>query len=380
MSHWRENLKIRKEIATMENECMEYRRILHQIPETGFDTEKTWQKIKQLSQLSADECVKNGGVFFLEGKMKKCIAFRCELDGLNIKENNDHAYSSVNDNMHACGHDGHMAAMLLLMKYLISHQDQLICSVLFIFQPAEESGAGALSMIENHLFEKYEIKAMIAAHVMPDIAENQIACRAGALMAKSCEFTIAMKGKSAHAGSYWQGLDCIEGMYLLMNMIGLQIQDPLKSHLLHIGWISGGEVRNSVADHAQCEGTLRSFDEEQFLMMKMNLMNCVNAWNEIGYDCSIDFSYGYECVINDEGLVNDLKYVCESDYIETEQRLFSEDFSFYGQKVPALFYFCGIKKQEEVFLHSPDFDFQESALLKIVEVNVRLLEFWHLFQ
>lgn len=318
-------------------------------------------------------------MFLFKRKSDKCIAFRCELDGLAIKEMNDTTYCSQNDWMHACGHDGHIAAMLVLIEYLQTHQDQLVCSVLFVFQPAEESGAGAQRLIEKGLFEKYSIKAMIGAHVMPDIAADKIACHVGALMAKSCEFTLTLKGKSAHAANYYDGLDCILGMQVLTSMIALQQQNPTFS-LLHIGKQQAGEIRNGVADGCVSEGTLRSFDEQSFQAMKQNLMTCCHVMSLLGYQCGIQFSSGYECVINDENLVQDLMDVCQEDYLQTKPRLLSEDFSFYSQIVPSLFYFCGIQQIPQVDLHASNFDFDEFDLCKIIEVNIRLLEHWHLLQ
>lgn len=370
-------MKIREEIQKMSQMCQELRRLFHQIPEIEFETKQTWQKIKEIIPLEADELVKNGGCYFIQGKQDTCIAFRCELDGLSIEEKNDVDYRSTNHCMHACGHDGHIAAQIVLLKYLLAHQKQLNQSILFIFQPSEESGSGAKSFIEHHLFEKYQIEKIIAAHVMPTIASSKIACCKSKIMAQSCEFEITIQGKSSHAATYWLGKDAIQAMVMFCNLIHLNTKEPSKRFLLHIGKINGGEIVNGVASYCQCLGTIRSLDEKMFIQIKKELQQICTSINQLGFICQIKYKSEYLAVINQNQLVCDLQNVCHESYIEIPPFLLSEDFSFYGQRVPSLFYFCGI--DTETMLHANNFDFNEEHLLKIIEVNLRLLEYWHIF-
>ena len=144
-------MKIRKEIFEQLNELKRIRRKLHENPELGFNTQNTMRLIKDFINIEPIEDDEISGVFYLKGN-DDCIAFRCELDGLNIKEDNDIEYKSKNNYMHACGHDMHMAIMISLINHYLDYEHKP--SLLFIFQPAEESGAGAYYMLKKDIFFK----------------------------------------------------------------------------------------------------------------------------------------------------------------------------------------------------------------------------------
>ncbi|MGN1344172.1 MAG: M20/M25/M40 family metallo-hydrolase, partial [Traorella sp.] len=129
-------MKIRNEILKQLDELKKIRKKLHIIPEIGFDTFETMKVVEECIGRKADLVGHNCGVFYLPYG-EKCIAFRCELDALEIHEDIHHDCISKNQNMHACGHDLHMAIMIMTYKYFIAHPPS--CSLLFIFQNAEES-------------------------------------------------------------------------------------------------------------------------------------------------------------------------------------------------------------------------------------------------
>ena len=359
-------MKIRKEIRENLNQFIQIRRYLHQNPEIGFNTQNTLKYIEHQLNLKSASNDSISGVFYFEG-IKPCIAFRCELDALPIQEKNQFEYKSKNSFMHACGHDAHIAILIETMRYFMKHKQEH--ALLFIFQPAEESGAGSKYMIQQNLIEKYDVKELYATHVLPNLG-NKIGCREGILMAKSCEIKIIMEGKSAHAAHKEKGIDALYATNQFLEFIySLQIEP----NILHFGKMTSGEVCNAVSSKAILEGTLRSFDDESFDFIKTT---CVNQLKEIDEKCKthsiILFSDGYDLLINDIDLVQKIKLNCKEDYIEVMPMALSEDFSFYTKHCKCCYYFCGLTSHTD--LHDSYFDLNEEECLKAIELNIRLVE------
>lgn len=358
-------MKIRKEIEEYLPLLKKIRRELHQYPEVGFDTFQTMAVIRKYMPIKPVEDDGFSGVFYLKGNTESCLAFRCELDGLPIVEKNDKEYASKNENMHACGHDLHTALLICLCIYLKKHAHQ---SYLFLFQSGEESGGGALKMIEKKIFEKYNIKALLATHVMPSLGDV-IGYKANVMMAQSCEVNFNIEGKSAHAAHPSQGNDAIKSMVYILNEVEKIQQEDI---LLHFGKASGGQVRNAIASHARIEGTLRSYEPHLFQKVKQKLIQIGLAADSIFHTVSrVEFSRGYERLVNDQGLV---KLLCEldKDACEVEKMMLSEDFSFYGSYCPCCLFLCGLTSTKD--LHDAFFVLDEKEGLKAFELYVRYSE------
>lgn len=362
-------MKIRKEIQDELENLKNYRRRLHEIPEVKFETFETMKMIQRLSGRNADEFDGFSGVFYLKGKTKKCMAFRCELDGLAIQEKNKVSYASKNKAMHACGHDAHMAILLCMMNYYKLYPSDV--SLLFIFQPAEESGAGAKYMIQKNIFEKYQVAVCFALHVMPTMSDF-IGCKEGILMAKSCEFDILIQGKAAHAVHANQGIDSMKAMNLLLNEI-YEIQKELLPNIVHVGKIESGQIGNGISEVSRLYGTIRSLTNGVFDGIKEFIQNkCIQADEQMNTKSYIQFSDGYDCVENDGHLVQKIKEIAKEDYLEISSVMLSEDFSFYKTKCPCCMYFCGL--HSKIDLHDSKFDLDEEDCLKAIEMNVSLVE------
>lgn len=379
-------MDIRKEIKKLSLEVKVNRRELHKIPELGLETIKTRQYlIDQLSSYGVDEIkcgyAKSGIAVCIKGKNhRSAIAFRSDMDALAIPETTNCDFASQHEGCsHSCGHDGHMANMLALCHYLCLNKEKLMEDIIIVFQPGEEGPGGAKIMMEDGLFKDYPIRCIFGTHLMVDFPVGKIASKSGPLMARNGEITIEIFGQGSHGAAPHLGIDCIVAGSALVSELQTILTrnvDPTKQGVLSIGVFQSGHVGNIIADYALMRGTIRSFDDETYEIIRRRINEIVNGI-EVMYDVKIKLLIEdlYHVVNNDESLNTLLKEVVGMDYIETYARMISEDFSCYQKEVPGLFYFTGI--QDENFqrsIHDSAFNFNEDTLLYSVETNVRLLE------
>lgn len=361
-------MKIRKEILDRFEIFKENRREIHKYPEIGFDTKETMNRIKRLLNLNTANDDEYSGVFYLPSE-KECIAFRCELDGLPIKEENDVDYQSTNAYMHACGHDAHMAILIETIHYFLHHPHKK--SLLFIFQPAEESGAGSKYMMCQNIFEKYKVKECYATHVMPNLGDY-IGCKENIMMAKSREIHLHIQGKGAHAGHKELGIDAMKATTFFLEHI-YQIESDLKPNILHFGKLESGYVGNAVSSNSYLVGTMRCFNEKSDELIQNFLINLIkNIDEQFQTESSIEFKNGYDAVVNDKTLVDKIKKLLSDDYLEIQPLALSEDFSFYSQKCKCCYTLCGLSSKTD--LHDSRFDLDEKECLKAIELNIRIVE------
>jgi hippurate hydrolase len=359
------------------NKTTEFRRALHQIPETGLDLPETQAYIKgQLEGLDCQiiEPFHSFVLAYFDNGKAETTALRSDMDALPLVEKTNLTFASKHEGKaHACGHDGHMSMLLAFAQKLNDFYKTLECNVLLIFQPGEESPGGAKLLADSQILDKLHVSKVYGMHLWPLIDKGTIASRPKGMMAQSNEITVSFEGKGAHAARRAQGADAL----LAASEFVLRCEDlseKLSSrHILHFGKLNAGHVRNAVADKAVLEGTVRVFSKEDFCYFRDGLKKTADDI-EAKYHVIISqhFSDGYPPVINDEGLYEEAKQ--RVPYIECLQEapMISEDFSFYGQNFPSLFFFLGTGKETE--LHDPAFDFEEDVLEKGVQLYVDLIK------
>ena len=363
------------------DQLKEWRRTLHAIPEIGFQEYKTSHYLfEELEKMGYHpmHITETGIAVYLDFQKEKTIAFRSDIDALEIEEQTQVSFKSTHSGkMHACGHDGHMSALLGL-AYKLKDIKDLPNNVLLIFQPGEEAVDGAPAIIRTGIFEKYNVKGIYGLHMFPDIEEGKIACRKGPLMAESGELDVIVHGKSAHAGKYHEGIDSI---VIASQLIGAyqsiisRIISPMQPCVLNIGEIHGGTVRNIVASQTSFHGTLRTYSEEVFSRI-VEAMKGFNQGMEQAYHCTIDFA----CkpfnppVLNDYNLYEQLKKYAGESFEELEDPvMLAEDFAHYQKVIPGVFFFVGTKSKEYASgLHTPTFNFHEEVLVQAVELYEKL--------
>lgn len=377
---------MREDILNMEQELRQIRGELHQIPELGLSEHKTAayieNKLNALGLDSVERCVGTGVIGILKGQGKeKTIAFRADMDGLTVQETPRPHASCHEGLMHACGHDGHMTILLGFAKYLISQKERPKGDVIFIFQPAEEGPGGAKLMVEAGILEKYNIAKIIGCHIFPQVPQGKIACKSGGMMARNGEVYVRILGKSAHGAQPHLGADALlaAGAVIcgLQTILSRNIS-PLDSGVLTFGSIHGGEACNIIAKEVRMDGTMRAFSDEVYERMVERIEETVKNI-AAGYGCEgiVEFNHMYRVVNNDSSLVHALEEACGENYMTTQPYMLAEDFSFFQQAVPGLFFFLGSGNPEKGFthpLHSADFDFDEKILCHGIDTYVNLLE------
>lgn len=364
-------------------ELKRWRRELHQIPEIGLKEYETAAYIrKELEKMGYqwNEIVDTGTTVYIDNHCQETIAFRSDIDALAINEKNDIDFQSQHQGMmHACGHDGHMSALLGLAKTLKTANDVFRYNILLIFQPAEESPGAARYVVETGILEKYHVKAIFGMHLMPFIEEGKIACKSGPLMAMCGELDVKIIGKGSHAGLPHEGVDSIviaaQAINQYQSVVSRRVS-PFSPVILNIGRIIGGTARNSVASVTEIHGTIRCYDEKLYQQM-YNDIEKIHQGLEIANDCHIEWSAPalYPPVINHENLYNQFQQlVSKDDYIELNEALMlSEDFAFYQKEIPGIFFFLGTKTEQfQSGLHTETFNFNEDVLEKAVNLYYQI--------
>ena len=201
-----------------------HRRALHRIPEIG-DTEFKTQAylIRELELLKPDDLRIYAGTgvraVFRGNGCGRVLAFRSDIDALPVTEETGCSYASEHPGyMHACGHDGHMANLLVFAKWLSDHREALVDDVVLLFQPAEETVGGAKRMIDEGALEDPHVDVIYGMHMMPDVPKGKIASCAGPIMAQTCEMDFVIHGKSAHGATPHLGKDAITAMGHLLTL------------------------------------------------------------------------------------------------------------------------------------------------------------------
>ncbi|MCC3754815.1 amidohydrolase [Staphylococcus capitis] len=368
-----------------------HRRHLHQYPELSLHEFETTKYIKEfLDKLGVGyDCpLETGAIAYLEGQSNHTIAFRADIDALPIFEENDIDYRSKTDNvMHACGHDGHTTALMLFVKRCKAMADkgELPHNVVFIFQPAEETGGGANRLIKAGAFEKYPIEAVFGIHVNPFAEEGKVVIRDEEITASATEYRFYLNGLSSHVADKEQGHSCGEALQHVLAQVG-QIQqyhlNGLKRNIVHMGHFEAGEAINTVPSHGYLEGTIRTYDVDDLTVVKQQMYKIAESVQLLfNVDCQVKFEEGYPPTMNSPELRESVEQALNKANLEVIDKptpfLFGEDFSFYGQQLaPAYFVFVGTQNKAKGYvtgLHTSHLNFDEKILIDVANYYEELL-------
>ncbi|MFF2446255.1 amidohydrolase [Neobacillus sp. NPDC058068] len=356
------------------------RRYLHQHPELSFHEDETAKFIQsfyeKLNIEVKDKVGGNGVVARVYGsKPGKTVALRADFDALPIQDEKDVPYKSlVPGVMHACGHDGHTATLLLLAKALNELKDELEGTYIFIHQHAEEyAPGGAKPMIEDGCLDGVDV--IFGTHLWAGEPTGTIQYRIGPIMAAADRFEIEIQGQGGHGAQPHKTKDAIvTASQLVVNLqqIVSRRVNPVESAVVTVASFTAQNAFNVIADKAKLVGTVRTFNEEVRTFIEEEIERVIHG-TCFTSDCAYnyDFVRGYPAVVNHaketEFLIACAQDVAEVKTIEeTELQMGGEDFAYYLEKVPGTFFFTGAKplgNSQGYPHHHPKFDIDENAML-----------------
>lgn len=368
---------IKQAIDRAYNEMVEIRRYLHQHPELSFKEVKTAAYIvdfyKRLNIPFKEKVGGNGIIATLKGgNPGKTIALRADFDALPIHDEKDVPYrSKVDGVMHACGHDGHTATLLMLAKVLNDFQSELPGTVVFLHQHAEElSPGGAKPIIESG--ELDHVDAFFGTHLWSVTPLGHIETSKNVLMAGADRFQIILQGQGGHGSAPHETKDAIAiGAQLvtqLQHIVSRKI-NPLQTAVISIGKFQAGSAFNVIADKALLQGTVRYLDtsmQHKVIEEMERTIKGVCLANDITYE--FEYNKGYPPLMNHEKeaeLILATKDSVEdiTEMNEIEPKMASEDFAYYLLEKPGAFFFTGAMKEKDIYPHHhPKFDFDERAM------------------
>ena len=349
---------------------VETRRALHRIPEVGFSLPETAAYVEAalrrlpcrvFSPVSGSVCA------FFDAGRPETAAFRADMDALPLTERTGLPYASGHPGvMHACGHDGHTALMLALAECAAEALPRLPRNALFLFQPAEESPGGAEPLCRTGVLEEVRAARVFGLHIWPGLPAGTVWSRPGPLMARASEVDAVITGKSAHISQYRQGKDALAAgcEYLRRVSAWMDGLSAEETALLRFGKMRSGTVRNALSGETVLEGSLRTYSEAVFRRCAESLRALgAEVAAETGCTADIRLSEGYPAVRNPETFYH---AVCaqlgeNAPCLLPEPVLASEDFSFYQQRVPGVFFFLGAGDTPP--LHSQDYTFDDETVL-----------------
>ncbi len=372
-------MQIIEKNGTLHQQMQQWRRDIHAHPETSFQEHRTAGIIAELLTSFGLNVVREiavtGVVATLEGNRPGTgsIGLRADMDALNLDEKNTFLHCSTHPGiMHGCGHDGHTAMLLGAAKYL-SENRNFSGTAVFIFQPAEEGDAGAKAMVEEGLFEQFDVDAVYGMHNWPGLATGQFAVHQGPVMAAMDKFKISIAGKGCHAGMPHLGVDpvVVAGQLIssLQSIISRNL-DPFESGIISITQMQAGDAHNIIPDSVVLAGTCRSFSPEaqDTLESRMGLQ-VENICSAFGAKGELNYQRVYPATINTAEHADYCSDVADALVGPANvQRnhppsMGAEDFAFMLQQRPGAYIWIGNGDGENSkSLHNPYYDFNDEIL------------------
>lgn len=375
--------QLMKMLEDRKDEIIQIRRYLHEHPELSFKEEKTAQYIIDFYKGKDVEIETNVGngygiiVTIKGGKPGKTIGLRADFDALPITEETDLPFKSKNEGvMHACGHDGHTAYMLILADCLIQLKDSLSGTIKIIHQHAEEvPPGGAKSIIETGILD--DLDAVFGIHLFPTHPSGFIGYRSGYAFAGRTYFKLVVQGRGGHGSSPHLANDSIVAASYFVTAIQTVISrriNPFEMGVVTIGSFDGKGTFNVIKDSVEIEGDVRYMTGETQKMIDQEIHRIVKGLeSKFDVTCELTYTADYPPLKNDPQITTEvvkiLQNANDSDIKEIAEYPMlsgSEDFAYYLEKVPGVFLCIGCKPKgvdEAHFNHHPKFDIDEDALL-----------------
>jgi amidohydrolase len=395
---------LRKLIHEELDDLVAIRHDLHAHPELGYQEKRTSEVVRRELkragvEFKADLAGGTGVLGHLAGGGQRAIGLRADMDALPIQEVGDREYKSKCDGvMHACGHDGHTTILIGTARVLArlaregapgrSGDNALPRPVTFVFQPAEEGGAGAEKMIADGCLDGSvlgtPVGEMFALHGWPRVPLGIVGTRPGPMMAAADRFDLTVQGQACHAAWPHVGRDpivCGAAVISALQTVPSRNVNALDSIIVSVTRVQGGTTHNIIPGEIQISGTVRTLDPEVQHRAERRIREIAEGVAR-GYGCEAKLNYhrGYPPTVNDPGAVETFRDIAREAVgtervIDLEHPVMGgEDFAYYGQVVPACFFVLGLAADGSGMpeLHQPAFDFEDRAIPTGIEMFCRL--------
>ena len=392
---------VRTIVAAQINDLKTIRRDLHAHPELMFQEKRTVGVVAR--ELDALQVAYTSGLAGGTGLIahipatnsasdRPAVALRADMDALPIAEQTSMPYASTSAGvMHACGHDGHTTILIGAARTLSRLSDRPN-PVTLVFQPAEEGGGGGKKLCDEGVLLGERgggigppVSRIFGLHGWPDLPLGVVATRPGPLLASTDDFEIIVRGRQAHAAYPHFGRDPILAaahVVTAVQSIASRSIDPLDAVVVTVAEFHAGSANNIIPESVRLAGTIRTLGAQTRAEARERFIEIVERTaSAMGCAAQIDYKEGYPVTNNDPSLVEHFFSVARQALGEDRVRLVEhpsmggEDFSYYGQHVPACFFLLGLCPEgRDAYpnLHQPDFDFNDDAIALGVEMMCRL--------
>ncbi|AKP39866.1 amidohydrolase [Listeria monocytogenes] len=375
--------KLMNMLQERKDEITQIRRHLHEHPELSFheaETAKFIQDFYKGKDVEVATEVGNGHAVVVTikgGKPGKTIALRADFDALPIEEQTELPFKSKNPGvMHACGHDGHTAYLLILADCLIQLKENIPGTIKIVHQHAEETPpGGAKSVVESGILD--DVDQIFGIHVFPFGESGQVYYHSGFAMAGRTYFKLKIQGVGGHGSSPHMANDAIvAGAYFVtaIQTVVSRRLNPFDTGVITIGSFDGKGSFNVIKDAVELEGDVRYMNTENRDKMDAEIHRIV-AGMEAMFGVTVELTYtnDYPPLYNDPAVTEQVVASLQKgvgEYLtgisEYDMLSGSEDFAYYLQKIPGVFFYIGAKPKNTsnaYFNHHPKFDIDEDALL-----------------
>lgn len=391
----------------IEEKVIEWRRHFHQNPELSNREFKTGEKIAEhLKGLGLDvqtEVAHTGVVAILKGgKPGPVVGLRADIDALPVTERNDLPFKSEvvteyngqeTGVMHACGHDTHIAIMMGVAEVFSEMKEDIPGTIKFIFQPAEEGvpageRGGAKMMVEEGVLKNPDVEAIFGLHINAGTTVGHIKYKTEGIMAASDRFTINIKGKQAHGSTPWASVDPIAVSAQIINslqyIVSRNSELTKEAAVVTVGIMQGGNRFNIIPESAMLEGTIRTLDEGMREMIHEKIkLTATNIAEIAGATAEVEIVENAPLTYNNIDLTNKMVSSLQKTVGEDKLHLMkavtgAEDFSYFQNEIPGLYFFIGGRPEMEPEgqalggHHTPDFYIDESGMLTGVKAFINL--------
>ncbi len=387
MGTWRDEVGLTDE---QRGRLIEVRRDLHRHPELGFAEHRTAAVVAaRLEELGLDVTpgvAGTGVVGVLEGGggPGPCLMLRADMDALPVAERADTPYRSVHDGvMHACGHDGHVATLLMVAEVLAGERASLEGTVKLVFQPAEEGGGGARRMLDEGVLDAPDVDAAFGLHYWSFVPTGTLGTRPGPSMAAVDEFHLVVRGQGGHAATPHETRDALVAACHVVTALQTVVSrraDPQQAAVVTVGEIHAGTAFNVIPGEARLSGTVRCFDRDVWSSLPGWIEEVITG-TCAAHGCrpELDYRRLNSPLVNDPAMaamVADVARELVGDGgVEETTTLGGEDMGEFLDRVPGCFAFVGSRNEERGIVaphHHPEFDLDEDALALGVELTVRV--------